>query len=94
MPNFGSALNRIQTFGWKKVEIDARGDELQLTLDFLSTSGAFGAGVSSWGPAICVLGEEIEELKRETEAFLKTLPDGGSCFITQANNSGAHVVSD
>ncbi len=94
MGNFGNALNSIQTFGWKKVEIDAQGDELQLTLDFLKTSGAFGAGVSSWGPAICVLGEEIGELKRETEAFLKTLPNGGSCFITRANNSGAHVVLD
>ena len=94
MHNFGKALNSIQTYGWKKVEIDAQGDELQLTLDFLKTSGAFGAGVSSWGPAVCVLGEEIEELKRETEAFLKRLPNGGSCFITRANNSGAYVVSD
>ncbi len=94
MSNLGNALNRIQKFGWKRVEIDAQGDELQLTLNFLSTMGAFGAGVSSWGPAICVLGEEIEELKRETEAFLKTLPNGGSCFITRANNSGAHVILD
>ena len=66
--------------------------ELQLTLDFLRSSGAFGAGVSSWGPAICVLGKEIGELKRETESFLKTLPSGGSCFITQASNLGAQVV--
>lgn len=94
MSNFGNALNRIQQFGWKRVEIDAQGDELQRTLDFLSTTGAFGAGVSSWGPAICVLGEEIGELKRETEAFLKTLPNGGSCFITRANNSGARVILD
>ena len=92
MRNFGNALNSIQGFGWKKVEIDAQGDELQLTLDFLRSSGAFGAGVSSWGPAICVLGEEIGELKRETESFLKTLPSGGSCFITQASNLGAQVV--
>lgn len=92
MRNFGNALNSIQGFGWKKVEIDAQGDELQLTLDFLRSSGAFGAGVSSWGPAICVLGEEIRELKRETESFLKTLPSGGSCFITQASNLGAQVV--
>ena len=94
MDTFGSALNRIQTFGWKKVEIEAQGDELQLTLNFLMESGAFGAGVSSWGPAICVLCEEIEALKRETEAFLKTLPNGGTCFITRANNSGVHVASD
>ena len=93
MPSFGKALNQIQTFGWKRVEIDAQGAELQLTLDFLRESGAFGAGVSSWGSAICVVGEDIDRLKQDTEAFLKTLPSGGSCFVTQANNLGAHVVS-
>ena len=90
---FGKALNQIQTFGWKKVEIDAQGAELQLTLDFLRQNGAFGAGVSSWGSAICVVGEDMDRLKRETEAFLKTLPEGGSCFVTYANNVGVHVVS-
>ena len=93
MHNFGKALNQIQTFGWKRVEIDAQGPELQLTLDFLRDSGAFGAGVSSWGSAICVVGENIDKLKQDTETFLKTLPNGGSCFVTQANNLGAHVVS-
>ncbi|RKU15550.1 beta-ribofuranosylaminobenzene 5'-phosphate synthase [Candidatus Poribacteria bacterium] len=93
MPTFGKALNQIQTFGWKKVEIDAQGTELQLTLDFLRDSGAFGAGVSSWGSAICVVGEDIERLRQDTEAFLRTLPDGGSCFVTQASDVGAQVVS-
>lgn len=93
MSSFGKALNQIQTFGWKKVEIDAQGTELQLTLDFLRERGAFGAGVSSWGSAICVVGDDIDGLKRDTEAFLKTLPEGGSCFVTYANNEGAHVVS-
>ena len=93
MSSFGKALNQIQTFGWKKVEIDAQGTELQLTLDFLRQSGAFGAGVSSWGSAICVVGDDIDRLKRDTEVFLKTLPEGGSCFVTHANNVGAHVVS-
>ena len=94
MNTLGEALNDIQTFGWKRVEIDAQGPELQLTLDYLRDSGAFGAGVSSWGPAICVIAENIHKLKQETEAFLKTLPNGGTCFITQANNLGASVVSD
>ena len=91
--NFGKALNQIQTFGWKRVEIDAQGAELQLTLDFLRDSDAFGAGVSSWGSAICVVGENIDKLKRDTETFLKTLPNGGSCFVTRASNRGARVVS-
>ena len=93
MNNLGEALNVIQTFGWKSVEIDAQGPELQLTLDYLHESGAFGAGVSSWGPAICVIAADINRLKRETDAFLKTLPNGGTCFITQANNFGASIVA-
>ncbi len=92
MPRFGDALNRIQTFGWKKVEIDAQGVELRQTLEFLQHNGAFGAGVSSWGPAICAVSEDIEALKRKTERFLKTLPNGGHCFITYANNVGTEII--
>lgn len=88
---FGKALNRIQTFGWKKVEIDAQGDELRQTLVFMQNNGALGAGVSSWGPAICAVSEDINELKRRTEMFLSTLPNGGTCFITSANNTGAQI---
>lgn len=96
MRRFGEALNQIQTFGWKRVEIDAQGIELQQTLNFLQHNGALGAGVSSWGPAICAVSQDIGELKRKTEAFLATLPKGGSCFVTRANNVGVQVapVSD
>ena len=89
---FGSAINHIQTFGWKKVEIDAQGDILQRTLDFLGNSGAIGAGVSSWGPAIFAIGENLSSLKEKTETFLQTLPEGGTCFITNANNRGAVIT--
>ncbi len=88
MESFGKALNEIQMFGWKKVEIDAQGSELQQTLDFLQTNGAYGAGVSSWGPAICAVSEDIEGLKQKTEEFLRRLPSGGTCFVTSANNTG------
>ncbi|MBI1926811.1 beta-ribofuranosylaminobenzene 5'-phosphate synthase, partial [Candidatus Poribacteria bacterium] len=91
---FGDAINRIQTFGWKKVEIDAQGSVLQQTLDSLRNNGAIGAGVSSWGPAIFAVGEDIAALLEKTNAFLKTLPAGGTCFITQANNAGARVKED
>ena len=91
---FSDAINRIQTFGWKKVEIDAQGGVLQQTLDFLRDNGAIGAGVSSWGPAIFALGTELADLQQKTEAYLKTLPGGGRCFITRANNGGAQVETE
>lgn len=89
---FGAAINDIQTFGWKRVEIDAQGGILQQTLDFLREAGAVGAGVSSWGPAIFAVGEDLPALKKRTETFLQTLPEGGTCFITNANNRGAAVT--
>lgn len=92
MISFGKALNEIQTFGWKKVEIEAQGVELKQTLEFLQTNGALGAGVSSWGPAICAVSEDIEGLKRKTEVFLGKLPSGGTCFVTTANNTGAYLT--
>ena len=91
MDSFGKALNEIQTFGWKKVEIDAQGAELQQALEFLQDNGALGAGVSSWGPAICAVSDDIEGLKRKTEGFLRKLPSGGTCFVTTANNTGVQI---
>ena len=93
LPAFGEAINLMQTFGWKKVEIDAQGGVLQQTLDFLRDNGAIGAGVSSWGPAIFAVGTDLPALRQKTQAFLKTLPDGGTCFITGANNTGARLGS-
>lgn len=90
---FGAAINDIQTFGWKKVEIDAQGGILQQTIDFLRNNGAIGAGVSSWGPAIFAIGEDLPALKEKTATFLQTLPGGGDCFITNANNVGAVVTA-
>ncbi|MCG9127189.1 beta-ribofuranosylaminobenzene 5'-phosphate synthase [Candidatus Poribacteria bacterium] len=89
--SFGNALNSIQSFGWKKVEIDAQGIELKKTLAFLQDSGALGAGVSSWGPAICAVSDNIDRLRLKTENFLSTLPNGGTCFVTYANNKGVEI---
>ena len=89
---FGEAVNYIQKFGWKQVEIDAQGEVLRQTLNFLLDNGAVGAGVSSWGPAIFAFGENLPELQEKTRVFLKGREAGGTCFITKANNTGAEVV--
>ncbi len=89
---FGEAVNYIQKFGWKQVEIDAHGEVLRQTLNFLLDNGAVGAGVSSWGPAIFAFGENLIDLQEKTRVFLKGREAGGTCFITKANNTGAEVV--
>jgi len=89
LSSFGETINRIQEIGWKKIEIDAQGPIIQKTIDFLRNNGAVGVGLSSWGPALYAFGEDLESLKEKTEEFLSRLPDGGTCFITEANNTGA-----
>jgi beta-ribofuranosylaminobenzene 5'-phosphate synthase len=90
--SFGESINRIQEIGWKKIEVDAQGPVIQKTIDFLRNNGAVGVGLSSWGPALYVLGEDLESLQKKTHKFLAYLPDGGTCFITKANNIGAEVI--
>ena len=87
--SFCDAINQIQTFGWKKVEIDAQGAVLQNTIDFLLENGALGAGVSSWGPAIFAFSETMDELYQHTKHFLRS--NHGNCFITKADNFGASI---
>ncbi|HIE29516.1 TPA: beta-ribofuranosylaminobenzene 5'-phosphate synthase [Candidatus Poribacteria bacterium] len=89
LTSFGEAVNRIQEIGWKKIEVDAQGPIIQKTMDFLRNNGALGVGLSSWGPALYALGEDLESLQQKTHQFLSNLPDGGICFITKANNIGA-----
>ncbi|MFQ6042447.1 MAG: beta-ribofuranosylaminobenzene 5'-phosphate synthase family protein [Candidatus Poribacteria bacterium] len=96
LTSFGEAINRIQEIGWKRIEVDAQGAIIQKTMDFLWNNGALGVGLSSWGPALYALGEDLESLRQKTHQFLSTLPDCGTCFITKANNIGAkcHVSDD
>jgi len=89
--SFGEAVNRIQEIGWKKIEVGIQGAILKKTIEFLRNNGAIGVGLSSWGPALYVLGEELETLQKKTQQFLASLPNGGTCFITSANNVGARV---
>ena len=92
--SFGEAINRIQEIGWKKIEVDAQGAIIQKTMDFLRSNGAVGVGLSSWGPALYAFGEDLKSLQEKTQQFLERLPEGGTCFITKANNIGAEVKRD
>jgi len=86
---FGEAIDQIQEIGWKKIEVDVQGAILKKTIEFLQNNGAIGVGLSSWGPALFVFGEDLERLREKTQLFLTSLPDGGESFITTANNVGA-----
>ncbi|MBS7249461.1 MAG: hypothetical protein KIH08_02545 [Candidatus Freyarchaeota archaeon] len=62
-------------------------------INHMMVKGAYGSGVSSFGPAVYGLVEGIEaaqKLALETERFLKK-HTGGSVFISGVNNSGVEI---
>lgn len=88
---FAKSLEAVQAVGWKKVEIDAQEPVVRKTMSFLRGNGADGVAMSSWGPALAVFADDVHALKPATDAFLASLPDGGTSLITRANNHGATI---
>ena len=84
---FGKSINRIQEIGFKKKEVELQPLSLQL-MQALRDSGAYGAGMSSFGPTVYAFGEDAGNLKRIAEEFLG---EKGRVFITKARNEGARI---
>ncbi len=84
---FGGCINSIQALGFKKKEVELQSVSSKL-MRALRDSGAYGAGMSSFGPAVYAFGEKPGELKKIAEEFLA---GKGQVFITKARNEGARV---
>ncbi len=87
MAAFGSAANAIQHLGFKKREV-AMQPVSKVLMKIFMEEGAYGAGMSSFGPAVYAFGEDAEELKKIAEEFLGKK---GQVFITEARNEGARI---
>jgi beta-ribofuranosylaminobenzene 5'-phosphate synthase len=91
--NFGESLFEIQSLGFKKVEVELQDPVVKKLINHMMMKGAYGSGVSSFGPAVYGLVEGMEaaeKLALETELFLKK-HTGGSVFISSVNNSGVGI---
>lgn len=84
---FGKSINRIQNIGFKKREVKLQPDSAEL-MQVLRDSGAYGAGMSSFGPAVYAIGDDIENLRKAAEEFLG---GKGKVFITKVRNDGARI---
>lgn len=87
---FGDGINRLQKIGWKKVELNVQDKIIKKTMKFLLDNGAYGVGLSSWGPALYAFCEDANALREKAQAYLASL-SGGRCFVTYANNKGAEI---
>jgi beta-ribofuranosylaminobenzene 5'-phosphate synthase len=84
---FGEGINRIQEIGFKKKEVELQPVSLQL-MQVLRSGGAYGAGMSSFGPTVYAFGEDAGNLKKIAQ---EVLGKKGRVFITGARNTGAKI---
>ena len=94
--NFGEALTKIQVITGNHFA-QAQGGTYSSPaaaecVEFLKTTGTYGVGQSSWGPAIygLVKQEEAREVLLKVKAYLRK-GVGGQAFIAKANNKGATI---
>lgn len=87
---FGESINKIQEIGFKKKEVELQPVSAKL-MQALRDGGAYGAGMSSFGPTMYAFGEDAGNLKKIAEEFLG---DKGKVFITKARNDGARIEFD
>lgn len=84
--SFGKMINEIQKLGFKKVEVELQQEKIQKLMMFMTESGAYGVGMSSFGPAIYGIID-----KKNKDAFNATqeyIGEEGVVFKTKAQNHG------
>jgi len=95
--SFGSALSQIDCktgLFFKPVQGGIYSEKLSYKLiDHLLTSGAYGAGQSSWGPAVygLALKEEAKHLADCMQDYLRRHYIQGRVIIASGRNTGAEV---
>jgi len=89
---FGEGLKRIQSIGFKKIEISLQKQIVKDLLKLFEKIGVKAYGMSSFGPSILGItdsDEEAEKLKETVEKYLNGI--GGHIFMCRPNNTGAKI---
>jgi beta-ribofuranosylaminobenzene 5'-phosphate synthase len=87
---FGDAINRIQKVGFKRHEIALQKKQVKECMDIMRENGAYGAGMSSFGPTVFAVGEDPKNIEKAVSEYMEDTING-SVFITHARNSGAQL---
>ena len=95
---FGDAMTKLDTiFGkyWATMQGGTYSHpRIEGCVKHLLQNGAYGAGQSSWGPALYGLVDgkaQARELADEMDQFINQGENSGSVFITGADNKGAQI---
>lgn len=90
---FGHAINHIQNLGFKRHEVQLQHPVVRDVMTLMQESGAYGAGMSSFGPAVYGVVDSREDATYIMEDVQDHLDNtiGGRVMVTKANNSGADI---
>jgi beta-ribofuranosylaminobenzene 5'-phosphate synthase len=90
LDEFGSAINRVQELGFKKVEVMLQHPVVHRLMAAMKEAGAACAGLSSFGPTVFAItdtqGRDIEAAANEVMEEV-----GGEVLITRSRNEGARM---
>ncbi|MGQ4872501.1 MAG: beta-ribofuranosylaminobenzene 5'-phosphate synthase [Promethearchaeia archaeon] len=89
---FGEGLKRIQSIGFKRIEISLQHDIVRDLLNFFEEQGVKAYGMSSFGPSVIGITENDNDaikLQKAVEKFIK--PFGGHTYVCKPNNTGAKI---
>lgn len=82
----GDSINRIQKLGFKNVEVTRQAQNVRDLMDNMRQFGAYGVGMSSFGPAVYGL---IDKNNKDVfEATEEYLGEDGFVFKAKAQNHG------
>jgi len=86
---FGEGLKRIQSIGFKKIEISLQDKIVKDLLNFMGEFGVKAYGMSSFGPSVVGITESDAEAKELFETLKVKLNHLGHFYICEPNNLGA-----
>ncbi len=92
--SFGRSLTELQDLGFKRHENELQDDIIKRLQYFYLENGAFGAGLSSFGPATyaVVEGESpAKKLMEDTQKYIEEVGSSGDVFYSGVNNKGMEI---
>ena len=89
---FGEGLKRIQSIGFKAIEISLQHRIVKNILKFFEEYGIKAYGMTSFGPSVIGITESDAEVHALREAFYERFGRNGEhVYISKPNNTGAKI---
>ena len=90
LPCFGNIINKIQTLGFKNIEVSLQSDNIKNLMKKLREVGAYGVGMSSFGPTVYSIFDKTN--KHIVDEIKEYVGDDGIVFTTKAQNHGHELL--